>query len=253
MQRHIITLSLLLCALILPVHGQMLQSIVGGKSTGGGSPWTLINQTALIPVGATGGTTAAIDCTGANLIAINAGWFQSGSGTVTSANISDSLNGFTYTNGPTSPQIAGSLGVASLFYKISPTVSNSMTFTFAPGLPVFGAIQVECWRDGSGTPVADQTNNARTSSASTLQPGSITPTVDNSLIVTGAADGGACTGQTLSVDSGFTIDAVTPCASTLTASGALASLPQSTAAPINPTWTSTSTEPLGAAIMSFKP
>lgn len=96
-------------------------------------------------------------------------------------------------------------------------------------------------------PFDAQNGSGSTTASTNRQPGSITPRVDNALVVTIV---GQDYGSAYSINGGFTIaDGVTsPALGT-----AQAYLVQTTAAPANPTWTVTGGSYISAAIASFLP
>lgn len=123
--------------------------------------------------GSSGGTTSAIDTTGAKLIVIEAAF----SGSVT---ISDN-KGNTYTaatifNG-TTPNI-------QFFYCIGGTVGSGHTFTAAGSV---ASIVVSAW-SVTNTPALDSQSSANSNSGTQSQFGStsFTPTTDNCLLIGGA-------------------------------------------------------------------
>lgn len=185
----------------------------------------------------TSATTSGIDTTGATLI-VAAVMYTGSAGTAT---LSDSYgNAWTPLTEEQSPSTIGTdLRVVRLFYALAPTVGPGHTFTggesassrvsvmvcaFGGASPVYGAETGNGCRNG--VPVATPT---------TLQPGSLTPGGDGSVLVIGVS----CESRTFSIDSGFTI---LDQASGLSGGGggtaiALAYKIQTAAAADNPTWT----------------
>lgn len=126
--------------------------------------------------GATGGTTSAVDTTGAKLIVIHAGF----SGTPT---ISDS-KGNTWTAGT----LVSTSPATQFFYCINPTVGTGHTFTIAASV---GAIAVTAW-SATGSPALDsQSTGNAVSNVTSSQFGSttFTPTTSGCLCIAGAAFG----------------------------------------------------------------
>ncbi len=124
--------------------------------------------------GSTGGTTAAIDTTGAKLLVIEAAF----SGAVT---ITDS-KGNTWTGGTlfttTTPN-------TRFFYCLSPVVGAGHTFTISASV---GSIVVSAW-SVTATPVLDSQglSNSVSGTQSQFSSASFTPTVNNCLLIAGAA------------------------------------------------------------------
>jgi len=135
--------------------------------------------------------------------------------------------------------------LSQLFYVSVPTVGSGHTFTAAS---LVGNLQVEAWSGAASSSPFD-VQNATVGTATTVQPGSITPSQNNSLIVTGV---GAQNTQTFSINSSFTISDQWG-GSGNAVPGAMAYFVQSTAAAINPTWTETGSGVMTATIAAFKP
>lgn len=217
-----------------------------GVTISSSGPWTLVAATQLVG-SSSGGTTAAINCTGANLIVIPVQFFTGGGATISS--LTDS-SGNTYTVRGSPPGVnQATITVAD---KISPSVSSSMTFTLA-GTGIFATMTVMCFHDTTGTPTFDtiQTNDAPTGSTS-LQAGAsaITPGANNALVISGLSTGGT---GTPTVNSGFTIAAQLPVDGGVYESGSGAYLVQATAAAINPIWSWSGSGDAGSLVMDYKP
>lgn len=184
-------------------------------------------------------TTPGIDTTGATLIVIGLTQLNA----VTFSTISDS-NSNTWT--PLTAQIGASQPYSQLFYCISPIVGPGHTFTATGGAFIVGSIMVQAWKGGTGT---FDVQSGATGFGTTLQTGSVTPSVNNSLIVTALSVDNSPTSID-SVSGGFAISdssiAQTP--------GGMAWFVQGTAAAINPTWSWTSAgSDAAATIATFKP
>jgi hypothetical protein len=176
------------------------------------------------------GPTSAVDTTGARLIVIH---------TFFHPEVPVDSYGNTYT------PVAGVSPGAKLWYCIDPTVGASHTFDtnttdFSPiCVEYFGAtgtISLDTYNSGSGT--------------GTAQPGSITPSVNNCVVIADIGSN-ATSGNTPSVDSGFTQTAALPFIGGTSYGGGIAYKIQTTAAAVNPTWTQTG-DALNAVIASFK-
>lgn len=193
--------------------------------------------------GLSGGTTAAINTTGANLIVLAVG---SNANAVT---ISDS-NSNTYTAlTPQSDTASGTTVTSLLYYCSSPVVGAGHTFTIA-GTLTSGTLAVAAFSGAASSSPFDVQNGAAgvTTNLGSIQTGSILPSQANELVVSGIAAGvGAAT--TFSVDSGLTItDQISTGSDTPVA---LAYIIQTAASSINPTWSSSPSR-LAAVIASFK-
>jgi hypothetical protein len=208
----------------------------GGLTASGSTGWTLVAHTTCSSVGGADCTTPAINCVGSSLIVITMA--QNGG----SVAVKDSLsNAYSYDLGS---------GYITIYDVISPTVSSGMTFSSnATGNP-YPSLFVQCWAQ-STPPTYDQHNSA-SGSGLTLQPGSVTATVNNSLIVTAISLGTDV--SSLSISSPFGISDYQNGVAGDGYPGAMASYVQPTAAATTPTWTSgTSASSFYGLVVSFKP
>jgi hypothetical protein len=81
-----------------------------------------------------------------------------------------------------------------------------MTFTWGgPVSPFYGEIIAECWLDTAGTPSYDTPQSSVNQAAgnSSIQPGSKTPSTNNSMIAVVASEGGV--DPLATIDGGFTV------------------------------------------------
>jgi hypothetical protein len=181
-------------------------------------------------------TTGSIDTTGATLLVVAIACYHT-SDTVVSDNKSNTWTALTvrtsgfYRN--------------RLFYCKSPTVGSGHTFTATNS---YNSIAVYAFSGTDGSD-AESENGATATSGTSLQPGSVTPTVNGSLVITSFmghyTESHAITG--------FTKQDITQSSGAYPSLG-LAYLVQTTAAAINPTWTWTfSPDACASAIAVFKP
>lgn len=208
--------------------------LINQHNQGGGPPPGGITEVAFTLKAAS--VTDPIDTTGANLIVVGISTLFAATG------MSDS-KGNTWTQ--LTPQAGGSAWVTQ-FYCANPTVGSGHTFTSPDPLSVIGVVAVS----GANASPFDQESGSATGSATSIQPGSLTPGTNGSLICTAVNDG-FTTG--LSLDSGFTY-----LTGLYTRSGnyggGFGYLIQNPAAPINPTWAWTSGASGAATSMAvFKP
>lgn len=206
----------------------------GGKTKVGGGGTTKVSS-AITPspalvshtfmaVDFSGGTTSAINTTGANFIVVGIGNFRDTAVTVTDSN-SNTWTPLTRANG-------GRYDVATqLFYCSSAIVGSGHTFTVT-GSGVYGNFLVAAFSGVASTPFDVENGNAVDASGQTIQPGSVTPGQANELILTvvGYDDAGTPT-----IDSGFTITDAGPY-SAPAAAAALAFKNVSSTSAVNPTW-----------------
>lgn len=204
------------------------------------SGWTPIARVQA-GLGSTGGTTSAIDTTGADFILIAVAKYQS-----TAVTISDSKS-----NGsPTALTEYGSNDRVRLYYYAAPSVGSGHTFTINGPYP---GVQIIAFSGSHASPY-DQTNGAYSTNSSSQAAGSLTPSEDNCLVVTAVGLGGGSV--TEQVDSPFSahqyfIDVI---AGTNQGCG-IAYEVQTTATARNPTWTGTATgsgRDRSATIATFK-
>lgn len=171
-------------------------------------------------------TTSAIDTSGADALIAVVAWSPSnGEPTLTDSK----GNTWTLRNIAT----GGFGGEANrIFDCIGPTVGTGHTFTLTGSSADTGIAVLACSGVKQTSPY-DQSNQNDFASGATMNPGSVTPTEDNELIVCGLS---TIQVSTASIDGGFTELGY------LTASNRgidLAYLIQTTAAAANPTWSFT--------------
>lgn len=181
-------------------------------------------------------TTSAINTTGATLLVVCSSDYQHASNTDT---ITDS-------KGNTWVPIANSVNgnhSCCIWYCATPTVGTSHTFSGTGG---YCSIFVSAWA-GSATSGVLGFHSEGNATGTTVQPGSLTPTNNGSLIITVLSDNNS---TTATISSGLTI--LDQNISTSFEGKADAYLIQSTAAAINPTWT-TGSDTLACAMAVFNP
>lgn len=200
---------------------------------------------AFVTSAAAGGTasaavTAGVDTTGANLIILGVSF-----DTTNPRTISDSKSNVWTPLTATTTADAG----AQLYYSFAPTVGLLHTFSNT-GSNNFSSIFMMAF-SGAVTSPFDQQNGASNATALTLQPGSVTPTQDNELIISHLSFNGA--GTPISINASFTQP--TAAVNFLSANhygAAMGYLIQTSAAAVNPTWTRTNADNNAARIATFK-
>ncbi len=200
--------------------------------------YSLIANTAAQASGGAAVTTAGINTTGANLIVVSISWYSQ----ITDISLVDS-NGNTW---QTLTQVDKDDWSAQMFWAYAPTVGSGHTFTTTNDL-TFATICVTAWSGSTSSPFDQQSTGQ--ANGTTVQPGSITPTEDNELVIThlGQRDNT----NTATVNGGFTISDQFANNPGNALGGAQAYLIQTTAAAANPTWTADNGG-LVALIASFK-
>jgi hypothetical protein len=129
-----------------------------------------------------------------------------------------------------------------LFYAANPTVGTGHTFTTTVSQG-YTSQQVAAFSGIVTSSPLDQTSGvySGTTGGGTLQPGSLTPSQNDCLIITNEGNFSGGTGATASVNLGFTITNQDISTYGSFCGSALAYLVQATAAAINPTWTLSTT------------
>lgn len=199
--------------------------------------YTLVQKTIAASANNDSVTTSAIDTTGANLIVIVLACFIENT-------LSDS-NGNIYTKLTLQ---SGSGVKVVLAYKYAPIVGSGHTFTADTSTNSFPSLAVYSFSGSVASPF-DLENGTTTASQTTAQPGSVTPSEDNELLVTGICWGGTLTGP--GIDSGFsTPDTILTTATNMPIGGSYKI--QTSAGLENPTWSWTSNNFSAVAIATFK-
>lgn len=187
-------------------------------------------------------TTPAINTGSATLIVIGITEYAG-----TTNTLSDSQSNTWTCVGPTT---TGNATQNRVCYVASPTTNGSHTFTLTCPSPCYGVLAVAAFA-GTDTVPYDQDAVSGGTSGSSKQPGSITPSVNNELVVSVLTWENT---DTVAVDSSMTItDQMRlnlPAA--VHYSGALAYIVQTSAAAINPNWSWTNAEYSVARVSSFK-
>lgn len=166
-------------------------------------------------------TTAAINTTGANLIVVTAVFYAPGG----SLTLTDS-KGNTWT--ALTRRDSGSGVGSTLYYCFNPTVGSGHTFTGTNNYPLLGVLSFS----GADTSPFD-VEAGTTGSGSTIQPGSVTPSTANNIIVSGV--GAGMTSGAISIDGSFTEPNAEAVGAAFQVSCAY--LIQTSATAQNPTWT----------------
>lgn len=202
------------------------------------TPWTFVSGTAASSTTGNGVTTTGINTTGATLEVLVQAYFGTTLPTITSSTGSSFTLITNLDSGDGGPR------KISVWYCNSPVGGASETFSSSQSSS-FPTIAVLSFSGGSGGFLDKM--NSHIAISTTVQPGSITPSQDNCLVVSGFE---FISGTTATIDSGFS----TPqkAGSTGTAvGGAAAYIIQTTATAVNPTWTQTGANG-AASIVSFK-
>jgi hypothetical protein len=194
---------------------------------------------------ANGNTSGSIDTTGASLLVMHVSTYSQGPDPTVSDSKGNTWTALTAQDPPVSEPRS------QLFYVANPTVGSGHTFTVA-GTGIFHVTCAAAFSGALTVSPFDQQNGARSDAAATsLQPGSVTPTEDNELVVTGIATGSGSSGA-YTVGSSFTKTNEAAYANSVNEGGGLAYLVQGTAAAVNPQWSWTGSALRSATIATFK-
>lgn len=188
-------------------------------------------------------TTGAIDTTGATLLVVGVAYYDLGAAPTLTDSKSNSWNGLTIQD------VDNGQPALRIYYAENPTVGSGHTFTLT-GSAAFPSVAAIAYSGAATSSPADQQNGAaETGTVTSLQPGSVTPSEDNEVVVTvlGIDDGG--TSQT--INGGFTIQESVDFGPGVHFGIRLADLIQTTATAANPTWSWTSVDQATAAIATF--
>ena len=196
-----------------------------------GTP-VLISHVAILGTG----TTSAIDTTGADFCVANVVNFGATPAPTDSG-------GGTWTGLAQQPNVN-----VQMYYSTDTVQGPGHTFSIVAAT---GAMEVACFGNIASVPLDQNAGSSSIGSFTTYQIGSITPTANKTLVISGFGannSGGTIT----SVDSGFTItDTNQPTGGTI--GGSLAYLVQGPLAAENPTWTTTGNTAVGGTNANFKP
>lgn len=184
--------------------------------------------------------TAGINTTGANLLVAAVGTYIGTGGVVTDS------NGNTW-NKLTVRGIGATIDF-TLWWSSPTTVGSGHTFTCTT-TATYPSMCVQAWSGAAASPF-DQENGAATGAATSLATGSLTPSENNCLVVSGVCEGGADSDAT--VDSSMTRSDLVVWVSAQHVLSAMSYIVQTTAAAINPTWSWASTISAGVGIATFK-
>lgn len=194
--------------------------------------------------GVSGGTTTAMNTTGANLIVLYVSYYHDYVGSLT---ISDS-KGNTWT-ALTGSGTTTSVG-CKFYYCLNPTVGSGHTFT--SGGTAYSSIHASAWSGAHASATLDQQNGATGTSVTSLSTGSVTPTEDNELIIYGCSGGTSTSADITAVNVGTLEDHWPGNVAADSYAGGVGYEIQTTATARNPSFTNAITTTLAARIVTFK-
>lgn len=189
-------------------------------------------------LGIGGGTTSAIDTTGSKLIVLSVSKWTTGA-----ISVSDS-KGNTWV--PLTERGSGSTPTNRLYYCENPIVGSGHTFTVT-GSSVYIALGILAF-NGSDISPFDLENGNTSPSGNSLNPGSITPSIDNEVVITSIATDSS---SGMGIDSGFTFIDI-PYSAGNNMGGGISYKIQTIAAAINPAFSWAGAPGGASTIASFK-
>ena len=212
--------------------------------------WTVVSSICTFQTAGDGSplTTGTIDTTGASLIVLYAYNYDDGA----SATVSDSRSN-TWQH-LTDQVTFGYEG--RLHYVYQPSAGSGHTFTLSRADGVYQGVLCALALTGSlTTDPADQQSSYGFATYPTIQPGSITPSLNNEIVITGVGTNGQYN-DAFSIDSGFTLQAQAYDTGGLIGhAGAIGYIVQGAASAVNPTWTINDCcgQVMSTSMASFKP
>lgn len=142
-----------------------------------------------------------------------------------------------------------STGTMKLCYAANAVTTSTHTITITC-TGCFPSVAGSAFRTVLAVSPYDVENGATYTTATTVQPGSVTPGQNNELVVTGVSNG-VVAGNTFIINSGFSTP-VGEGASATNYGSRFAYLIQTVAAAVNPTWTANTADTGASSIASFK-
>ena len=207
--------------------------------------WAFVSKAVAQSPDANNATTSGIDTTGADTLFIVACWYAS---IIEDVTVSDSKSN-TWT--ALTKQSDGSNSRLRIWYAKNATVGTGHTFTVNSSTQ-YGSISASAFSGGHLTTPFDTgiESGASTAGATSLAPGSVTPSENNCLLLTALGNQDS-NGSTATTPSGYTgLNTVDRIAFGLGISTAY--LIQTTAGASNPSWSWTTSQRDSAVIASFK-
>src|SRR5574341_912330 len=190
-------------------------------------------------------TSDAVDTTGSSLLVVAVSSYA----VVAVATVTDSKSN-TWTQLTTRTDPGANLSRQTLYYAQNPTVGTGHTFTASTSPTAsFPAIGVYAFSGTATTAVFDVENGNGADAVTSIQPGSVTPTQNNEVVVAALCFESS---DTISIGSGFTLSDQVPWVVNVNFGLAIAYKIQTTAGAENPTWSWTTSDDIATAIATFK-
>lgn len=196
-------------------------------------------------------TTASIDSTGATIAIASAAWYAGLGGVIAVSDSNDNMTWTLNTWTGLTVQTLSSLYSTRLFYAKNLTTSTTHYFR-GTGTSTYSSIQVAVFSGVDLTTPFDQENGTVNGAFTTAQPGAVTPTNANSLVVSGITQ--ETNASTLTINGTWAItDQIGEVGGTVSGGALAYNIQSGGPSSDNPTWTS-SIATLGAlTIASFNP
>lgn len=237
---------LILALLIVPLQAQMLPGIVvdgclaGSSTCTPAAPISVVNSSTGNTLCTTGdSTTVSLDSTGANFIYVG-GSYHAAIPIGVSDNKGNTYTALAAVGGSASPD------TRSFYAKATGKTGTGHVITITGLLP--GACVATFAAVSTSSPLISE-NHANDVTSTTIQPGSVTPASDGSLVITTINKNIGATFT--SINSSFTVGGNTNGVGGVGYGVAIAYLIQNTAGAVNPTWTM-SNDQYDASIAVFK-
>jgi len=229
-------LVILMLRLPAPAPAQILSPIAFGLNVSAGGATSALISSTCQGLGTNGGTTSAINTTGANFIAISSTSFI----TIPNTDVSDSKsNGNPTALTSSAGSGSGSTPVQRIFYWTNPTVGSGHTFTIGTS-GSFSSVCVEAWSNMATSSVFDSGGTLTDTTAgmgggTTCDQGSsVVPTSGAKVLISGISYN---TTGAPTIDSGLTVDANVLIGGASNYASGIASIRQSNGSSIRPIWT----------------
>lgn len=188
-------------------------------------------------------TTGAVTTTGSNLGFIFISDYAAG-GSPSCVPTDSKSNSWT----ALTPQSSGVLTRIAGYYAYAPTVGTLHTFTATCNAGQYPGVIAIFFSGAKASPL-DQQNGATTTGATTLSTGSVTPSENNELVISGISEVSAAP----AINSGFTLNSSETLAYSGTFLGAAVAFKiQVALAAVNPQWSNLTGSDAAASIETFK-
>ncbi len=199
----------------------------------------LVTHATAVSPGASSATTSGVDTSGANLLVVVGTGTTSTEGTISDSK-SNTWNALSASDGNDVR--------CRIWYAVNPTVGSAHTFTKGAS-GTFSSIMVLAFSGADTSSPFDQQNGNSGTSLSSLAAGSVTPSTDGQVVVTGLGFNAV---SSITVPSGYTITDTNNYSAANNYGGSAAYKIQTTATATNPSWSMSNTCDAAARVATFK-